>query len=250
MKIQIVSDLHQEFGYTHLSFHQADLVVLAGDTNTGIKGIEWIKSVVKRVPVIYILGNHEYYKGSYPKTLHKIRAAAEGTNVHVLENKSVEIDGITFHGATLWTNFELFGDPRIYGSICQEKMNDYKRIRRDPSYAKLRSLDTYTIHGASVRWLAASLAASNTKQNLVITHHAPSPQSIPEEYKSDAVSAAYASNLEALIWQYQPAYWVHGHIHQSCEYSIGNTKVICNPHGYTDEKNTGFNREYLLDIHA
>jgi predicted MPP superfamily phosphohydrolase len=121
MKIQIVSDLHQEFGYTDLRFGQADLVILAGDTHVGTKGIEWVESVVKGVPVIYILGNHEYYKGSYPRTLRKIRAAAEGTNVHVLENKSVEIDGITFHGATLWTNFALFGDPKIYGSICQEK---------------------------------------------------------------------------------------------------------------------------------
>jgi hypothetical protein len=68
-------------------------------------------------------------------------------------------------------------------------MNDYKRIRRDPAYSKLRSLDTYTMHGASVRWLEASLAASN--------------------------------------------------IHRSCEYRIGNTKVICNPHGYTDQKIPG-----------
>ncbi len=61
MKIQIVSDLHQEFGYTHLRFDQADLVVFAGDTHVGTKGIEWVKSVVKGVPVIYILGNPHGY---------------------------------------------------------------------------------------------------------------------------------------------------------------------------------------------
>jgi predicted phosphodiesterase len=70
MKIQIISDLHQEFGSMDLSFEGADVVVLAGDINLGTKGIEWIKSTITDIPVIYVLGNHEYYKGSYPKTLY------------------------------------------------------------------------------------------------------------------------------------------------------------------------------------
>jgi predicted MPP superfamily phosphohydrolase len=89
MKIQVISDLHQEFGFMNISFDNADLVILAGDINLGTKGIEWIKSTIKNIPVIYVLGNHEYYKGSYPKTLNSIKALASDTNVHVLENKSV-----------------------------------------------------------------------------------------------------------------------------------------------------------------
>ncbi len=91
MKIQIISDLHQEFGITDLSFDNADLVILAGDTNLGTKGIEWVKTKIPEKPVIYILGNHEYYKGSYPKTLNKIKAAAQDSNIHVLENSFVDI---------------------------------------------------------------------------------------------------------------------------------------------------------------
>ena len=77
MKIQIISDLHQEFGMSELSFDQADVVVLAGDVNLGTKGIEWIKTKIPDKPVIYVLGNHEYYKGSYPKTLNKIKFVGE-----------------------------------------------------------------------------------------------------------------------------------------------------------------------------
>lgn len=73
MKIQIISDLHQEFGYTDLNFDRSDVVVLAGDVNLGTKGVEWIKSKIPDKPVLYVLGNHEYYKGSYPKTLNKIK---------------------------------------------------------------------------------------------------------------------------------------------------------------------------------
>jgi Icc-related predicted phosphoesterase len=248
MKIQIISDWHQEFGFTEISFEKADLVIFAGDTHIGIRGIQWIQSHIKSRPVIYILGNHEYYRGSYPKTLNKIKELASGTNIYVLEDKSESIDGITFHGATLWTNFEMFGDPRKSGSICQEKMNDYKLIRRDPSYSKLRSIDTYIIHKATVRWLESSLAASEGGKNIVITHHAPSFRSVPEEYKNDIVSAAYASNLESLILQYQPEYWIHGHIHEPVNYEIGKTKIISNPHGYINEKYNGFNPEMIIEI--
>ena len=40
MRIKIISDLHQEFGLSDLDFSNADLVILAGDTNLGTKGIE------------------------------------------------------------------------------------------------------------------------------------------------------------------------------------------------------------------
>lgn len=78
-----------------ISFSNADIVVVAGDVNLGTKGIQWILSTIKNIPVIYVLGNHEYYRGSYPKTLNRISELSDGTNVHVLENKSIVIDDIT-----------------------------------------------------------------------------------------------------------------------------------------------------------
>lgn len=160
MKIQIISDLHQEFGLSDLSFDNADVVVLAGDINLGTKGIEWIKTKIPDKPVIYVLGNHEYYKGSYPKTLNKIKEASKNSNVKVLEDSFVDIENIRFHGATLWTDFSLFGSPMAYGSFCQTQMNDYKMIRRDPSYSKMRSIDTFKIHQFSRQWLKESLESS------------------------------------------------------------------------------------------
>lgn len=248
MKIHVLSDLHQEFGFTEMSFDGADVVILAGDVNLGTKGIEWILSNITDVPVIYVLGNHEYYKGSYPKTLNKIRELANDTNVHVLENKAVTIGDITFHGATLWTNFELLGDARVNGSICQEKMNDYKMIRRDPAYSKLRSVDTYVMHQTSMKWLESSLESSATKKNIVVTHHAPSIQSVPEQHRNDIVSSAYASNLEATILKYSPDYWIHGHIHVPARYTVGNTTVLCNPHGYIDEPYNGFEKKLVIEV--
>lgn len=248
MKIQIISDLHQEFGISELSFKNADLVILAGDINLGVKGIEWIKQNIFNKPVIYVLGNHEYYKGAYPRTLHKIAELAKGSNVSVLENNRIEIDGIRFHGATLWTDFSLFGSPIEYGIICQGKMNDYRLIRRDPTYSKLRSIDTYKIHQFSKNWLIESLEESKDYKNVVITHHAPSIKSVPQLYESDPITSAYASNLEDVIRKYQPLYWIHGHIHTPSRYMINQTEIICNPHGYISEKYNGYHKELIIEI--
>ncbi|MDM1046029.1 metallophosphoesterase [Myroides sp. 1354] len=249
MKIQLISDLHLEFGSgTVLSFDQADLVVFAGDTHLGNKGIEWIKKYMPNKKVLYLLGNHEYYKGSYPKTLYKIIDATKDTNIHVLENSFIDIDDIRFHGCTLWTDFSIFGNPIEYGMLCQSKMSDYKQIKRDPSYSKLRTIDVYQIHQKSRTWLNQSLKESTAKKNVVITHHAPSILSIPEKYKSDPVTAAYASNLDDFILEHQPTYWIHGHIHTPCNYKIGETTIICNPHGYLDERDIGFDKELIIEL--
>ena len=248
MKIQIISDLHQEFGLTELSFDNAEVVVIAGDVNLGIKGLHWIQSRIKDKPVIYVLGNHEYYKNSYPKILNKLKILAENTNVHVLEDSFIDIDDVRFHGCTLWTDFSIFGDPMEYGSICQSVMNDYKMIKRDPSYSKLRSIDTCKIHQFSRKWLDESLQDSKKSKNIVITHHAPSLQSVPEKYKNDPVTAAYASNMEDFILNHQPDFWIHGHIHSPSRYPLGKTEIICNPHGYIDEPYNGYDKELIIEI--
>jgi len=248
MKIQLISDLHQEFGRSELSFDNADLVVFAGDINLGIKGLHLIQSRIKDKPVIYVLGNHEYYKSAYPKVLNKLKTLAANTNIHVLEDSFIDIDDIRFHGCTLWTDFSIFGNPMKYGIICQSVMNDYKMIRRDPSYSKMRTVDTYKIHQVSRKWLAESLEQSEKMKNIVVTHHAASLQSVPEQYKKDPVTAAYASNMEDFILKHQPDYWFHGHIHTPIRYHIGKTEIICNPHGYIDEPYNGYEKELIIIV--
>ena len=250
MRVQVLSDLHREFGGVEFNFDDVDLVIFAGDVNVGEKGLLWIQENIRKIPVLYVLGNHEYYRHSYPKLLNNLVQTSSATNIHVLENSRLNIDGIRFHGATLWTNFELFGNPKLIRPICQEAMNDYKLIRLDPSYSKLRSIDTYLFHNRSLNWLRESLHASDAKINVVITHHAPSPMSLPEERKKDLVSAAYASDLEDFIKETGPDLWIHGHIHTPSDYVIGKTRIICNPHGYIHDPYNGFNSKLVLELNA
>lgn len=249
MRVQLFSDLHIEFEEFEIWCHDADVVVFAGDIHTGMKGIEWIKKQNIQCPAIYVLGNHEYYRSSYPRLANKIKAAAQGHDIHVLENNAITLHGVRFHGATLWTDYELFGNARLTGAKCQEVMNDFRLIRRDPSYSRLRTIDAAVIHRNSLHWLSQSLSDSQEKVNVVVSHHAPSKRSIPSKYQNDIISAAYASNLEKFIDVYKPNYWLHGHIHNSLDYKIESCRVICNPKGYTGgEQNPDFNPKKLIEI--
>ena len=248
MTIQIASDLHNEFGQLDFKIAKADLIILAGDVNVGMKGLDWLLSKNIETPIIYILGNHEYYSNAYPKLIGKLKTKAEGTNVRVMENEALTFNDVTFHCATLWTSFEIFGDPRIAGYEAQQKMNDYKKIRVAPAYSKLRSLDTHRIHHRTKLWLERSLDESKTLNNVVVTHHAPSTKSVPEHFRDDILSAAYASDLEPLILDKKPNLWIHGHIHQHSDYQIGDTRILCNPRGYPDEPQRGWKEKFTLEI--
>lgn len=248
MNIGLYSDLHLEFEGFNLDSRSVDIIVLAGDIDVGTRGVDWIVNQKFSCPVIYVLGNHEFYKQTYPSLIGKIKERAAGSNIHVLENESIDIDGINFHGATLWTNFELFGHPVSASRQCQNKVNDFKKIRIEPTYSRLKAIDTAIIHRESLRWLGRSLNASTSLVNIVITHHAPSMKSVPPMYESDIVTAAYASDLSKFIADHKPNYWLHGHLHNSSNYQLGECKVLCNPKGYKGEVNESFDPAFVFTV--
>jgi len=248
MKIQVMSDIHLEFGIREIGFGAADVVVFAGDIHLGEAGVKWMKEQVSHLPVIYVPGNHEYYRHSYPRLLHRLKEVTRDTNITLLENESKCMDGVTFHGATLWTDFDLLGNAEVAGMVCQQQMNDYQLIRKDPSYSRLRPADTLVQHKATLRWLEKSLKESKTRKNVVVTHHAPSRRSVPDPFLKHRVSAAFASNLDEFILDTKPDVWVHGHIHQAADYQIGQTRILCNPMGYPEEKSTGYIERLVIEI--
>jgi Icc-related predicted phosphoesterase len=249
MKILIFSDLHLEFGVFELPKIEADIVVLAGDIHPGLKGLEWAKKSFPNKTVLYILGNHEYYGYAIPKLTNKLREKALGSQVHILENDKFEIDGFKFLGSTLWTDFKLFGEANIARQEAQWAMNDYYKIRVDPHFRKLRAIDTQVLHSKSISWLKSEFD-ENPQKTIVITHHAPSYQSLPKTKNSnlDLLNAAYASSLDEFIINNRPILWIHGHIHESQDYKIGNTRVVSNPRGYAFEESPSFRREFIVEV--
>jgi len=234
MRIRILSDLHVDFAPVVLPHVNADVIVLAGDIRPGKGALAWIKANFPEQPVVYVLGNHEFYGRAIPKLTNDFRHISEGTNIHVLENDCLSFNGFRFLGCTLWTDFSLFGDPASAGRNAANVMNDYRRIRVSPQFRRLRGHDTAGFHAHSIRWLQSQLSLNPAYPTVIVTHHAPSPRSLDQAEAQDLISSAYASNLEVMVAASRARLWIHGHIHRPANYWIGETHVLSNPQGYPD----------------
>jgi len=249
MRLHILSDLHQEFGEVPVPRVDCDCVVLAGDVSTKTNGLKWILRTFTDVPVVYLCGNHEFYGENYPSLIDKLRDMARGTNVHVLENDSVTIGGVRIFGCTLWTDMALMGDWQLGCLAAGAVMNDYKRARNSAKgYTRLSANDTRNAHLTSVQAMKAFFEAGDASSSVIVTHHAPSMLSLPDHRRREEISCAYASNLEPLIMECQPQLWIHGHIHHSNDYRIGETRVLSNPRAYPDKPNPGFASDLVVDV--
>lgn len=250
MRLHILSDLHLEFDDFVLPKVEADVIVFAGDTHTKLNGVKWIKQHVQDKPVLYLMGNHEYYGHKLPALIRKARDEADGTNITILEKDWVEIHGFRFFGATLWTDMNLHGDHMIGSIEAAERMNDYKRIRKSPTYRKLKPLDTRVEHQQTLLFLDKFFQSGEPKKSIVISHHAPSARSLPIGKRTEIISCAYSSHLDSYIEMYQPLIWIHGHIHHSQDYFINHTRILSNPRGYIENPNPNFNPHLIIDLEA
>lgn len=227
-----------------------DVVIIAGDICAGLtRGVNWIaEQGLNAKPVIYVPGNHEYYGFDLDseRTVGKA-AATDLRNIHVLDRDAIEIDGISFLGATLWTDYELFGENAVAAAQAKAErtMLDHRMISRDGH--NWTAGDARDEHMRSRGWLAARLE-EDAGNPVVVTHAAPSLRSIATRYQHDLVTAAFASNLEDLI-VLGPRLWVHGHTHIRCDYRYGSCRVINNPRGYVvASEDEGFNHSLVCTL--
>ncbi|MBL9118939.1 MAG: metallophosphoesterase family protein [Phycisphaerae bacterium] len=247
MRLRILSDLHCEFADFVPAVVPADVVVLAGDIAKGPAVVPWVRRHFPETPCVVVPGNHEYYGGTMQEVLRDLRSAAAGTNVHVLDRDALEVDGVRFLGATLWTDFAFGGDRVKNLSAAAFGMADYRYIRFEPTYRHLRPEDTWDLHALAVKWLTESLAAP-ARRTVVVTHHAPSVRSIAEHYLGNPLNSAFASELDALVESSGAELWVHGHTHHAVDYRIGATRVLSNQRGYPTERDIGFRPELVVDL--
>lgn len=252
MKLWIISDMHLEFDTVALppQIPQADVCIAAGDIHRGFKNaIGWLGThIAPRMPVIFVAGNHEFYRGSIVEGLEEAKeAASQFPGIHYLENDTALIDGVRFIGATLWTDFRIHGHQELAMLFARNNnMNDYRAIfwRKKP-WIRLTPQDTVRMHGNSRAFLSTALTVPF--KTVVVTHHLPHMLSVPERFRGDLLSAAYASDLSDLIEQGRPNLWIHGHTHDSVDYVVGETRIICNPKGYNDE-NSLFNPTLVIEV--
>lgn len=223
MRIGIMSDLHmgatvktQESDWNFEP--EADtFYICAGDIceddNTRHR---WVQK--HRDHMFAINGNHDYYGGYFADALY-------GT-------KLLNIDGVSIAGATLWTDLSDSLDWVMY----VKGLIDFRFIK---DVTQERMIETHQAHKHFLL---------NSGADIIVSHHTPSFQSIHPKYIGNPVNKSFSNNLdeEILAMKKPPKLWIHGHTHDSFDYMIGETRVICHPRGYRGEHRNY--HEYLPKI--
>lgn len=265
MKIGIYSDLHREYAKAPRTVETGgvDVLVLAGDIDNGIEGVCWAKTL--DIPVVYVAGNHEYWGHDYFEVLDALRNEAAGSNVHFLERDTVVLEGVRFLGCTLWTDYGGWHEGLVPYAL---DMNDHREItarswwsqenreryhRQVPSTYQVAEHDggfnpvlQYEICELSVQWLKSTLAEPFEGRTVVVTHDAPSFESLrlrgvhpmafdPRYWTPHGIRglrldlvANYAVNLDAALSEHREVIdlWVHGHIHETLDYARRGVRII------------------------
>jgi len=233
MKAQLVSDCHTEFYYGNpfdalgriefvpdldVLFLPGDIVVPAHQSAEECRRVfEFLGSKARLV--LYTFGNHEYYSSPKGAEVEDFIRSVLPANYILLENSDVTIEGKHFYGGALWfpedpfnpqyekmlNDFNLIGDIHdwVYGKNDEFRANGEKLIRPD---------------------------------TVVLSHHLPSNLSTHRMYAESPINRFFVSDETPLILNNKPRLWVHGHTHLTCDYTLGETRVVCNPHGYPAER--------------
>lgn len=245
INIAFISDLHNELlreidiQIPDIELDEnVDVLVLAGDIDVQEYGAEYAVRQSKRLglPVIYVLGNHEFYEAHDRPVSEKVLELTKDTDVYILNAASIVIKDTLFIGATLWTDFELLG--QMYKDRVQNyaafNVNDYKLIQIiDRPFSPVFTPSTSSSwHEEHRDFIEKELGKDFDGKKVVVTHHAPMMECLPIFERKELISACYASNLEWMIRKYQPDAWLYGHIHYSYESRLGTTSIVSNPVGF------------------
>jgi len=238
MRIQLASDLHLDLLAPAWPQERlvapapgADVLVLAGDIDHGLRTIE--RFAHWPVPVLYVAGNHEFYGSQREALRAELRRAAEGTALRFLDNDAVALGGVRFLGSTLWTDYTSSGRPTSEAMAAAETfLLDHRRIQTHSGlFTPAQALEE---HRRDRAWLARELALDPATPTVVITHHGPHPSSIHARFAGSPINGAFVSDLTELVAQAD--LWLHGHVHDSFDYRVGRCRVVTNPRGYAQNR--------------
>jgi predicted phosphodiesterase len=248
LKIRVLSDLHLNNKMWEAPAVPADLVVLAGDIANGTDGLRWARQAFPDQPIVYVAGNQEFYGHDMDALLLELRALAGELGIHFLERDVLQFSGVRILGATLWTDYDLFGFSARWMAIersqRRRRPTDHKVIRAEKRV--LTPNGKAKRHDAAVAWLESELARAFDGQTIVVTHHVPTIQGLPPAWRNDLSSAAFASNLDRLLPLADA--WLCGHTHTASDQLIDGCRLVINPRGRTLNGLNGFRPELVIDV--
>ena len=249
MRLQTLSDLHLEFGghsiLDTIEACEADYLIMAGDIHIYNHIFKTLKEIQKyaQKPIIFVPGNHEYYYTQYQTFNKELKTEFKNNkDIIVLDEDIYEDNNIIFLGATGWwdgTGTDNYFDPLKYKFL----MNDFSFIT-DISY-----YDWGRQWGRSAKaFFEKNIKKNQDKKIVCISHNGPTRKSIAPMYKGHELNMCFVNDWENLITDYMVDLWIHGHTHDSLDYTIGSTRIIVNPGGYYPHRNKNFKTDLVVEI--
>lgn len=250
MRLWIFSDLHLTHAGFSVSPPECDLAVVAGDVDVPLPyALMGVEQIVGDTSAIYVPGNHCYYNHNFDQ-LQKDWVNQPRGVVMCMDRMTTVINGVRFICATLWTDYNLYGNPKEGMDLADWGMNDHRLIMKGTGQL-FRARDALLEHQHSAKYIETILDQPFDGKTVVVTHHCPHPNSIHEMFRHPrfkALNPAFASDLSYILDKNNaPDLWIHGHTHHSFDYTVGKTRVICNPKGYKNE-NPQFNPQLVIEI--
>ncbi|KAL4778877.1 Metallo-dependent phosphatase-like protein [Aspergillus varians] len=269
LPFQALSDLHLEINQQYQTYEipaRAKHLILAGDIGRLIDYDNYRDFLRKQTDqferVFLVLGNHEFYNGTFDEGLQKARQLETEPSLNgrlvLLHRRRYDVPGsrVTILGCTLWSNVP--GDLR---DVVRAKIQDFKKIRGWGVDEHIAS------HGADLDWLLNEIQSIQTENEavgkkgekrsiLVVTHHAPSlrgtssPQHAdnPWRFAFGTDVLGRVSGLDAV------KAWVFGHTHYSTEFKEAGVRVMSNQRGYVlpwsepSKREDGFDVEKVIYV--
>ena len=252
MKIQIASDLHLEMRKRHAPqphdfrpVEGRDVLVLAGDIGTHLNAWPFIERELRRSPVIYVPGNHEYY--SWQAREHTDEAwrhkAQQNPDLHYLVAESVTIDGVRFWGAPWYSDLDGNRD-RWRLRFVEGAINDFSpQFNNAGRWTIARHLDE---HARQTRLLREQAG----RVDVIVTHWPPTRDALAPRFKGDSLNSYFVNDSEELVAEIGAQCWISGHVHDAYRALTGNTRVIGNPTGYPGEapQNQLFRPDFAIEV--
>ena len=230
MKIRLISDLHHEF-YEDESLYKnkgEDVLVIAGDLNVGFNRCSESLLKFDTETIVYVPGNHEYYKTSTHEFDHKMQRFCALEHIHFLNPGWVNVCGVNFVGAALWTNFR--GDP-VAQLSCAGRVSDFSVISGHTTESARR---LYDLHLAYIKHMLVQTSGPR----VVVTHFLPAAECISEQHRgNNLLNSYFANDLGSWIATLQDTTWLFGHTHDPVDITLGTTRLVANPYGYNQNHN-------------
>jgi predicted phosphodiesterase len=232
MRIQLLSDLHLETeAFDPQPVPGADVLVLAGDIDSTWRGYELFAGWP--VPVLVVPGNHEYDGRDWHRARAGLQARCQALGLLWLDRCSQRITSVAgqvveFIGTTRWSDFDTYGE-----------VGRAKALKVGAYFAKVMGaslngvpMDAHGIRRLGVedrQWLANRLAEPRVEPRVVVTHFAPSLQSLDPRFGHQPSTACFCNRDDDLLACAD--LWLHGHVHARHDYQVGSTRVVSQARG-------------------